>query len=514
MAKHAIPYVEKVGEVWTYRRDVPADVRALIKKRRWSESLRTRDLWEAAEPARRLRERHNAEIKAAREILNLSPEERARIDDAGGVEGYLRFLDGRSQEVAKLVEAAQDMREWAASDGPDDEIPDPDWARTEVETFEAKAESIRRHLAREAPLIQKARHLKPIEEGSALAAALGSLPPVEETATIMTVAAKKAKGLANASQIIEPAKIFVELHGDVVMKQITEGMIRKFRDHMTDGIKDGRGAGRWAASTAKKHFSVVKTLCKFAKSEGYLGRSPNPAIEIEWRAERGSFREAKRKKRLTFSVEQVRQILGELDKLDLEKPKNLDVYWFMRVLLWSGARPEELAQLVPENITKILGVPCIRINDALPFQKIKTPNAERDVPIHQALIGGGFMEFVESRKGQRMLFATLKQDKRGRWYSNMRKRLLHLIRNKMGIKDPRIVPYSARHTFIDCLRTVGTPPDIEDRLVGHSTKGRRVHDGYGTPQTMRMNEWLQKADPLKEGRRVREFDDDGDEGDS
>lgn len=525
MAKHRIPYVERVGsDVYHYRRDVPEDVQAILKRKRWSKSLKTTNLWEAAEPARRLKAQHDAEIEAARGVLRLSGPERERIDSAGGVDGYLRFLEDRSREADKLASEAASMREWAAAEGTSaviltayheapsataTDVPDEDWARTEAEAMEGKAESIRRHLSREAPLVEKVSRLTPIKADSALAAAMVNLPPVEETATVLSVAEKKAARLANQSQYMEPAKVFVELHGDVVMSQITESMVRKFRDHMAANVKDAQGVGRWEASTAKKHYGAFKTICKFAKSEGYSPR--NPAIEIDWIAEKVKFSAVRKKKRLTFTVEQVKALLAECDKLPLSNHKKLDLYWFTKLMLWTGARPEELAQLVPENIVEIMGIPCVQINDALPHQKIKTPSAERDVPIHKALIEGGFLDFVKARKGQRLVFATLKADKRGRFYPNMRKRLLHLLRVKAGLKDPRIVPYSARHTFIDCLRTVKRPREIEDRLVGHATKGRGVHDGYGTPQTVLLNEWLQLVDPLKEGRRVREFNDDDEE---
>ncbi|WP_157234722.1 site-specific integrase [Methylosinus sp. LW4] len=508
MTKYHIPYVERVGsDVYHYRRDVPEDVQAILKRKRWSKSLKTTNMWEAAEPARRLKAQHDAQIEAARGVLNLSGPERERIDSAGGVDGFLRFLEDRSREADKLASRAQDVREWAAVDGPADEIPDSDWARTEVETMEARAESIRRHLSREAPLVEKVSRLNPIKAGSALAVAMENLPPVEETATVLAIAEKKAARLFNKSQYMEPAKVFVALHGDVVMSQITEAMVRKFRDHMAANVKNEQGEGRWEASTAKKHYGAFKTICKFAKSEGYSPR--NPAIEIEWVAEKVKFRVARKKKRLTFSIDQVKSILAECDKLPLNNHKKLDLYWFTRLMLWTGARPEELAQLVPDNIVEIVGIPCVQINDALPHQKIKTANAERDVPIHRTLIEDGFLDFVKARKAQKLLFSTLKADKRGRFYPNMRKRLLHLLRVKVGLTDSRIVPYSCRHTFIDCLRTVRTPEPVEDRIVGHATKGRGVHDGYGTAQTVVMNEWLQQVDPLKEGRRVREFDDDG-----
>jgi hypothetical protein len=56
MTKKGVPFVEKVGgsDNWRHRPDVPADVQAALGKKRWSKSLKTAELREAARQARLL----------------------------------------------------------------------------------------------------------------------------------------------------------------------------------------------------------------------------------------------------------------------------------------------------------------------------------------------------------------------------------------------------------------------------------------------------------------------------
>ena len=92
--------------------------------------------------------------------------------------------------------------------------------------------------------------------------------------------------------------------------------------------------------------------------------------------------------------------------------KRSDQYWVMLLSLFTGARINELCQLLTKDIYKSDGVYVIDINDG-DNKKVKTKSAVRIIPIHKTLIVLGFIEYLEviSKHNHTKLFPTLKPDK-------------------------------------------------------------------------------------------------------
>jgi integrase len=173
-----------------------------------------------------------------------------------------------------------------------------------------------------------------------------------------------------------------------------------------------------------------------------------------------------------------------------------DSVWFSWLYAYSGARPEELAQLAPDDVREYQGINYFRIHDE-GQNNIKNEASYRVVPVHAVLLNRGFLEFVRSKAGRLDLFNNTEPDSRGRRYSKIAKRLTRLIDSHLKIDDPRAVPYSVRHAFKDCFRMIGAPEAIEDRIMGHTTPDRMVAEGYGNPdQLPTLKEWMDKIDPL------------------
>jgi integrase len=503
MSKVTIPFVSSVrgSKNLHYKRDVPADVQPVVKKTRWSESLGTGVMREAAARARALAAEHDRIIAAARQgnpLDSLTPEERAKIDDHGSVDAFLKWREERASEADKAKDDAASMREWAASDGPADDVPDPEWADGEAAGLEAKAERIRNSLARDMALDAKVRPAAAVST-PVLNATLADLKGHDGdvvTPRDIFEAWKKQKKPAGEAQFRISVEVFEKLFGKVPIKQITKAQIREFRDKLASGDRK--------QITSKKYFSSFKTLMKWACEDGYMEDSPCDGVV--WRQEKGKFAEEKTESRRTFTVQEIGRILAAIDAFDRRDPARMDTAWFVRLSLWTGARPEELAQLSADDIVKLNDVHCLRIHD-LGSNSVKTRAGVREVPIHHRLVEAGFLDFVElRRKGQR-LFSTLKPDGRGRLYSRIAGRWKWLLRKHLDMTDKRLCMYSFRHTFKDSLRLIQTPSYVEDRIMGHATKGREVADGYGRAQIVVLDEWLQKADPLDERRTVTAFND-------
>ena len=74
-------------------------------------------------------------------------------------------------------------------------------------------------------------------------------------------------------------------------------------------------------------------------------------------------------------------------------------YWVPLVMLFSGCRLEEAAQLHVADVVEVDGLDAIKITtrseDADNEKKLKTAASERTIPVHSGLARLGFLEYVE-----------------------------------------------------------------------------------------------------------------------
>ncbi|OEE62673.1 hypothetical protein A1OS_18005 [Enterovibrio norvegicus] len=148
------------------------------------------------------------------------------------------------------------------------------------------------------------------------------------------------------------------------------------------------------------------------------------------------------------------------------RPKKIFHYWIPLLLRFSGARVNEIAQLTTTDIKQVEGIWCIAIHDETPNHKLKTKNANRVVPIADALIQLGILEFVNTKEGR--LFPELPMY-RGRYSSAVSKWAMYWTR-KIGFGRGNDL-HSLRHNFANELKQAGVKEDIASELLGHSTEG-------------------------------------------
>jgi hypothetical protein len=113
-------------------------------------------------------------------------------------------------------------------------------------------------------------------------------------------------------------------------------------------------------------------------------------------------------------------------------------------------------------------------------RSLKTLSSACTIPLHPELTRLGFIEFVEgvrrAHDDSTWLFPEIAPDRKGgasawtKWFSRY-------IRAH-GINDKNNVFHSLRHNFKDALRAAKVPEDLNDALIGHSTRGS-VGRSYG-----------------------------------
>lgn len=159
----------------------------------------------------------------------------------------------------------------------------------------------------------------------------------------------------------------------------------------------------------------------------------------------------------------------------LERMKLPDFYWCPLIALYTGARAEEIASLTVDQITSRNGIPIIDILQG------KTENAEREVPIHDALLDLGLLDYCDGirKTGHSQLFPHLVNGKNG-FKKNMTRMFgEHLDSPEVNIKNPLKVFHSFRHTVVTMLTDKGVNDGQKRFLVGHDIDTRTsAHDDY------------------------------------
>ena len=148
-------------------------------------------------------------------------------------------------------------------------------------------------------------------------------------------------------------------------------------------------------------------------------------------------------------------------------------YWLPLLGLWTGARLEELAQLMVRHVQKDGEICYLNITGGNSGTTVKNRSSIRKIPIHRMLVDLGFLEYVR-KQGDEFIFNDLSANKFGRrsqsfshWFAR------HL--DEVGLTDPSLTYHSFRHGFITAATGV-MDPDVRRRLAGHALKDE--HGGY------------------------------------
>jgi integrase len=164
------------------------------------------------------------------------------------------------------------------------------------------------------------------------------------------------------------------------------------------------------------------------------------------------------------------------------------------MLLWTGARPEEIAQMVVADIGKdsTSGRWTMTITDegTHPIkgqQSLKTTKKDsgtRTFPVPQPLIDLGLLDYTAwlTASGETALFPKLTT-------KNARKLLFPTFGEwwSIYVREHDAIPAGGgrqpsrefRHSFATAARASGIPRDAREYLMGHRAAGATANEGYG-----------------------------------
>ncbi|WP_416798076.1 DUF6538 domain-containing protein [Ciceribacter azotifigens] len=245
-----------------------------------------------------------------------------------------------------------------------------------------------------------------------------------------------------------------------------------------------------STTTVNRYLSGFSAFCTWLTNHGYL--TMNPAVDM-------FLKKSKEKTTKPFTVEEMNTLFkspfftgcqDDGSPRFWSKQGNVLIrdhrYWVPLVMLYSGARPAEIAQLGIGDVREDRGYWIMHITTEGEGDKsVKTDGSMRVLPVHPELVRLGFLAYHArtKEKGEKRLFPLAERNERGQMMADFSRDFPRYL-TKIGLKDGRgLSLYSFRHGAADALRRAGFLDEQFGFLLGHTTG--TMTQRYGTlPQGM------------------------------
>ncbi|SFG58326.1 DUF6538 domain-containing protein [Methylobacterium gossipiicola] len=253
-----------------------------------------------------------------------------------------------------------------------------------------------------------------------------------------------------------------------------------------------------------KYLGPVRRMFEYLVREGLIASNPFTDIRSRQQEQSGA-----KSKRLPLKTAHINGLLA----LTSKEPVLSATYWLPIIMLFSGARPGELAQLKVGDLREDyngrphLNVLCLDDTeneepDVVPLRKgpketrtVKTHAGHRLVPVHPMLVRMGILDLFERRRrvsdvrGQ--LFGDVAPNAHGHYSAAVTRRINRRLRS-LGVENKRFVLYSLRHNFIDACHAAGMPDVARMKMVGHQMNGMGGVYGNPLPEPWE-SAWIEKV---------------------
>jgi len=134
--------------------------------------------------------------------------------------------------------------------------------------------------------------------------------------------------------------------------------------------------------------------------------------------------------------------------------------WIILIGRYSGMRQNEICQLYHNDVMKVDGIWCFRVDNLNPNQTLKTDSSRRFVPIHSKLLTLGLLDFIEDRKGHLFPELTLHLGSYGHYFS----RWFTRFRGRHGLPEY----HSLRHYAATTFKPPGFSEQFASQVLGYS----------------------------------------------
>ncbi|WP_162798449.1 site-specific integrase [Sulfitobacter sp. SK012] len=225
------------------------------------------------------------------------------------------------------------------------------------------------------------------------------------------------------------------------------------------------GLNKISVETLNWYLQAFAAFFGWAKKNGYINEKLFEGMKVG-RAK------ATKEERLPFTPDAMNLMFKELTENPSGLVKSDSHKWGTLIGMFTGARLNEVAQLLIDDIKEEDGIWYFDISDEGENQKeVKNKASKRKVPVHSALLDAGFLAFFRSRQSGSQLFPDYRYTKSNGYGRNLGRWFNESFTPKLGIKTPRHVFHSFRHTMITRLIQAEAPPEKAKCIVGHEQAG-------------------------------------------
>lgn len=256
-------------------------------------------------------------------------------------------------------------------------------------------------------------------------------------------------------------KLYEDFTDNPPIKELTRLTGDGFRSWLQDPT---RGT---TSKTAKDRMTWVKSLLKYAHLElELIQRNPWEGLDI---VAKTTYR------RRPWSTSELQALFSQklftsYELPEIKKAGADAAYWIPIIILYTGARVSEIAQLQTKDIIIESEIPILSITNEGASQQVKTLAGVRKIPIHSELIRLGFLEYASRIKegNHPSLWPKLimRKDKSGGYFSNW----FGEFRKSIGLEAAPDL-HSLRHLVRSRLAEEDIQETLIDSLLGHTIKG-------------------------------------------
>lgn len=264
-------------------------------------------------------------------------------------------------------------------------------------------------------------------------------------------------------------------------------------------IAKENGLETLGATSINKYLAYFGCVYDWAKRNRYITENPFEGTRIK--AEK-----KKSRRRENFSKEEVVQIINSLS--NEERVKHKSNYWGALIAVYTGARRNEIAGLLPDDVKQdeASGIWYFDITDEEEQGKeLKTEAAKRVVPVHSQLIERGFLDFVEESRRMKgkikhenglepRLLYDLTYTEHEKWGRNLGRWFNESYLKALGLKSKKKTLHSLRHSLITYLSAAGVDGANIKSIVGHeaNTVTTAVYTHYGVDHLPAFKDAIEK----------------------
>lgn len=316
------------------------------------------------------------------------------------------------------------------------------------------------------------------------------------------------KTIAEFSAVV---RCFIDLYGDLPVRDIDRTLCQSFREALASLPAPRRGRAKkgaavaaeseerpsLATATVRKKLRCLSAVLNFARQRlNAIDEEPissSGMLKSLAKATRKAERRSAEEK--SYSRSQLRTIFGSGLFRGEWKPPQADygeaLYWLPLLLLYTGARLEELAQLRVDDVShdSDFDLWCLVIAPGAE-KSVKTDSSRRRVPLHDDLLALGFIDYVKRQPIDGRVFPKLLSHPVQGYGFYVGRVWSRYLRDVLKLQT-KVAPFHGfRHTFKTLSREAGIAEEVSSWIVGHAAVN--VSGTYGTQPLKRMAEELKR----------------------